>query len=122
MNYSSGHKAFAYKLNLFHNINKQNVLDDPQNYLGPNYKEVLNLWFYWDSLSDKQWGVYIDRLIKRYAQTTVEASDLTRKLVSEVIGSEIPYDIGFTECEIIAAHLYIERNIPFTFLPLIFDL
>jgi hypothetical protein len=45
MNYSERHKRFASNLNDYYNINQQDILDHPENYLGPNYKEVLNYWF-----------------------------------------------------------------------------
>jgi hypothetical protein len=51
MNYSIHHKIFACDLKNHCRINEQDALDNPANYLGPNYKEVLNLWFYCDSLS-----------------------------------------------------------------------
>jgi hypothetical protein len=122
MNYSLLHQHLAYNLSRIHNINKQDVLENPEKYFGPNYRELLNFWFYKETLSDEQLVVCGKRYWESNSQTTVEAKDLAIKLASEVIGSEIPYDIGYTECEIIAAHLYIEQGIPFTFLPLIFDL
>jgi hypothetical protein len=61
MNYSERHKGFANSLTLYYSINKQDVLDYPEKYLGPNYKEVLNWWFYCDSLSHEQLVVYWSR-------------------------------------------------------------
>jgi len=46
MNYSRSHKAVAKYLNYSYDINDQDVLDYPEEYLGPNYKELLNYWFY----------------------------------------------------------------------------
>jgi hypothetical protein len=122
MNYSRCHKGFADNLSRNYNLNKQNVLDDPQNYLGPNYKEVLNLWFYWDSWGIEQIKVYLDRRAKLGEETRLEVRELAKKLATEVIDSRFVVFLDGRSSEIVASHLYLERNIPFTYLPLIFDL
>ena len=126
MNYSNEHKSFAFSSKYYNNINEQEVLEHPENYLGPNYREVLNLWFYMDSLSSEQWKVYLERLSimnMQDGEIFKEAYKISKKLAAEVIDPRfIIFPICAVELEIIAAHLYIERNIPFTFLPLIFDL
>jgi hypothetical protein len=35
----------------------QDVLTNPEKYLGPNYEEVLRFWFYLDTLNLKQWQI-----------------------------------------------------------------
>ena len=125
MNYSFLHKHYAACLNYVHNINEQNVLDHPENYLGPNYKEVLNFWFYWESLSDEQKSVYWERWWTLDHETWKKARKTAVELAKEVIDPRFVRKFCGSfgvEPELIAAHLYIERNIPFTFLPLIFDL
>jgi hypothetical protein len=124
MNYSNFHLESAAVLASHFNINGQDVLNFPEKYLGPNYKEVLNLWFYWDSLSDEQWNVYWDRWYELSVENRDKAAEIANKSASEVL--DIKYwEYGVDDviiCEIIAAHLYLERGIPFTFLPLFFDL
>jgi hypothetical protein len=122
MNYSSFHKVFASLLNDDYFIDEQDVLENPEKYLGPNYKEVLNRWFYCESLYYKQWIKYNNRYLKLHIQTRGAARELAKKLALEVIDPRFVDYIGSEEWEIIAAHLYLQRNIPFTFLPLIFDL
>jgi hypothetical protein len=122
MIYSKSHKGFASDLNRFYNINKQDVLDNLENYLGPNYKEVLNFWLYWDSLSDEKWNVYWDRVDSLDDETLTKARSIAIELVKEVIDPRFVDYLYPIEWELIAAHLYIERGIPFTFLPLIFNL
>jgi hypothetical protein len=122
MNYSESHKWFASELNEYYNINEQDVLNNPENYLGPNYKEVLNFWFYRDSLSAKQWNVYWDRVDSLDYETLRKACSTAKELVKEVIDPRFVYYLYPIEWELIASHLYIERGIPFTYLPLIFDL
>jgi hypothetical protein len=47
-------------------LNKPDVLTDPEKYLGPNWKQVLNFWNYADELSDKT----IVKIINRYKNFT----------------------------------------------------
>jgi hypothetical protein len=122
MNYPRYHKRFASTLNSYHNINIQDVLEHPENYLGPNYKEVLNLWFYRDSLSGEQWEVYRNRFWSLNFETLNKACSIATELAKEVIDPRFVECLYTIEQELIASHLFIERGIPFTFLPLIFDL
>jgi hypothetical protein len=122
MNYSKFHIWFACDLHYFHNINLQDVLDQPEKYLGLNYKELLNLWFYMDSWSDETRVVNMDHWMRLDSKTNIKAYKSARKLAKEVINRGFVAFLRSSELEIIAAHLYIERNIPFTFIPLIFDL
>jgi hypothetical protein len=122
MNYSIGHEAFAENLNRHIGINTQDVLDNPEKYLGPNYKEVLNWWFYWGSLSEQQKSVYNGRLIKIEKEAWRKAIALYKNLASEVIDHRFVDHLWGCSLEIIAAHLYIERGIQFTFLPVFFEL
>jgi hypothetical protein len=121
-NYSDRHKGFANSSSLYYSINKQDVLEHPENYFGPNYKEVLNFWFYWDSWNEEQWKKYDERYWELPGQTRHEARELAKKLALEIIDPRIVYCLNVLEWEIIAAHLYIQQNIPFTYIPLIFDL
>jgi hypothetical protein len=122
MSYSHAHKRFAFFLALHYEIDEQDVLVNPQTYLGPNYKELLNYWFYMDSLSSEQWNVYKNRYIKLYDTIVIKAYNISKKLSKVIIDSRYIISLDFVEQEIVAAHLYLERNIPFTFPSLIFDL
>jgi hypothetical protein len=122
MNYSEHHKEFASVLSFYTNINEQDVLDQPENYLGPNYKELLNYWFYEESLSEERRNVYWNRVDSLDNETLNKARSIAIELAEEVIDPRIVDYIWHVELEIIVAHLYIERGIPFTFLSLIFDL
>jgi hypothetical protein len=122
MNYSESHKRFASRLNYIHNINEQDGLEHPENYLGPNYKELLNYWFYRDSLSAKQWNVYWDRVASLDNETLTKARSIAIELAGEVVDRRFVDYISVEILELIASHLFIERGILFTNLPLIFDL
>jgi hypothetical protein len=122
MNYSSHHKRFASRLNRYHNINIQDVLDHSENYLGPNYKEVFNLWFYEESLSEERRNVYWNRVDSLDYETLTKADSTAEELAKEVIDPRFVDYLSIITLELIASHLYIERGIPFTILPLIFNL
>ena len=122
MNYSSLHKKFAFRLKIHLNINEQDVLNRPEDYFGPNYKEVLNLWFLYDSLSQDQKNVHYVRYWTMDDITHNKANKIARELASEVIDPRFVDHLGEITLELIAALLYIERGISFTFIPLIFDL
>jgi hypothetical protein len=122
MNYSKSHKLFASYFNRFYNINEQDVLDHPENYLGPNYKELLNYWFYRDSLSIDKLVVYWNLIWSLDYETLTKADSTAEELAKEVIDPRFVEYLSNITRELIAAHLYIERGIPFTILPLIIDL
>jgi hypothetical protein len=122
MNYSKSHKRFALELNEYYNINEQDVLYYLENYLGPNYKEVLNYWFYCDSLSKEQRNVYWNRVDSLDLETWIKAHSTATELAGEVFDPRFVNRISDLAKELIVAHLYIERGIPFTFLPLSIDL
>jgi hypothetical protein len=122
MNYSNSHKLFASELNDYYNINKQDVLDNLENYLGPNYKEVLNYWFYYDSLSEELKNVYWNKVDSLDDETLTKARSIAIELAKEVIDPRFVECLFTRELELIESHLYIERGILFTFLPLIIDL
>jgi len=49
MNYSKSHHNFNH-----HFEGNYDVLNQPENFLGPNYEAVLNFWFWIDKLTDQQ--------------------------------------------------------------------
>ena len=56
MNISKIHKRYSELLN------NPRVLTNPEEFLGPNYKAVLNFWMILDDLSEDQWETIDDRL------------------------------------------------------------
>jgi hypothetical protein len=52
---SKTHQAFSRRLN------NPRVLTNPEEFLGPNYEEVLNFWLILDELSEEQWRVVKER-------------------------------------------------------------
>jgi hypothetical protein len=54
MKISKTHQRFANDLQELYGISNQDVLDNPQSYLGPNWEAVINFWLYLDTLSKEQ--------------------------------------------------------------------
>ncbi len=50
MKISTAHQRFAERLR------NSRVLDYPEEFLGPNWKDVLNFWLYLDTLNEEQWN------------------------------------------------------------------
>jgi hypothetical protein len=55
--YSCIHKEFANRLP----GSPQEVLSNPEKYLGPNWEAVINFWLYLDTLTQEQWWVVRER-------------------------------------------------------------
>ena len=58
---SKPHQQFANYLQQDHNIPKQQVLNQPENYLGSNWEAVINFWIYLDTLTEEQLKVVNER-------------------------------------------------------------
>jgi hypothetical protein len=55
VNYSNLHRGVSNKLQ------SSEVSTEPQNFLGPNYKSVLDFWAFLDTFTEQQWIQVIDR-------------------------------------------------------------
>jgi hypothetical protein len=55
MTYSKTHQRFADRLN------NQRALEYPEAFLGVNYKDVLNFWWFLDGLNEDQWEIVRER-------------------------------------------------------------
>jgi hypothetical protein len=122
MTYSKTHKRFSERLN------QPDALTDPENYLGPNWEDVLNFWIYVDGLSNLEKREIVERY---YSLDYNERDSASIAAAKEVIGVEFrceafdaAWDItgwgafGFATCELIAHHKLLEQNKTLTFLPL----
>jgi len=132
MKISTAHKKFSEYLE------KPDALENPQNYLGPNYLSVLNFWLWIDTLSSEQWKEVARRYdtipfaargaawvaawdAAGYA-ARVAARDAAWDAAWYAARDAARYATGRTTCEIIGSHNLIEKGTPFTFLPLFNDL
>jgi hypothetical protein len=113
---------------LANHLGTEEVLTNPEPFLGPNWETVLRFWLYFESLTFKQ----MDELDRRYYRLNSSYSSRAWKLAAEtseeIIGNVIDrfsfstsYLLDATY-ELIAMHLLFERGHSLTFVPLIKDL
>lgn len=65
MNYSTSHIRFSQK------VNTPDALTEPQGFLGPNYRTVLNFWTYLDKLTIEQ----LTEVSKTTAESSIDLGD-----------------------------------------------
>jgi hypothetical protein len=125
MTYSKIHQAFSERLE------QPEALTNPEKYLGPNWKDVLNFWIYFEGLS-KQDKEEMDDLYWTLDYNERESAvDAASDASDEVIGWEFRYAawnvalnvtgrVVFSDAtlELIAHHKILEQNKTPTFLPL----
>lgn len=94
MKYSTSHIRFSQK------VNTPDALTEPQDFLGPNYRTVLNFWTYLDKLSTEQltlisettakssidWGDFQD--IRNAAESTIGMCYLTSVYEASILSSD----------------------------------
>jgi hypothetical protein len=113
MNYISRiHKNFSMY------FDNPEILTNPEEYFGPNYKILLNLWIYWETLTSKQIREYrrlADVYVYSYRRNLLNAAAYVE---CKIKGPDLIY-ISSLDLEIFAAHIIIESGLPLTFLPLL---
>jgi hypothetical protein len=72
MKISKAHQLFADFIQLWYTVPKQDVLNYPEKYLGPNWEAVINFWLYLDTLTKDQLKV----VGSRYLNLSDEQSDI----------------------------------------------
>jgi hypothetical protein len=89
------HKRFSESLN------NPRVLENPEEFLGPNFEAVLNFWLILDELSEEQIKVVKERyeafLIKNPSECS-EAIALAYDASEGVVGDDYAYYAGFAAC------------------------
>ncbi len=121
MKTSKTHQRFA---NLLRN---QIALENPGQFLGPNWKEVLNFWLYLDTLSEEQ----LDIVDSQYRAFDLKDTDsvwcLARNAASEVTSRHISNCVYVSTLgqgapaatlELIGSHKILEQGKPLTFVPM----
>ena len=79
MKISKTHQAFA-------NYVGQEAITNPEPFLGPNYKTVLNFWYYLDTLTEYQWNVVHQRRMAISYEVSEAARDLARNAAEDIVG------------------------------------
>jgi hypothetical protein len=124
MKISKTHKRFAYILD------EQRVLSHPEEFLGPNWKVVLNFWLYLDTLSPVQFAIVWDFYYSLNSEHGV-APNLAWDVADETVGEAIStyafgapnlHIYGYATLELIGAHKILEQGKPLTFTSLLLDL
>jgi hypothetical protein len=130
MKISKIHQNFA------NNLNNQRALSQPEEFLGPNWKDVLNFWFFLDTLSPEQLEIAEDRydeLLLDDLEIVDDAAWETFDVCSVGVGAS-PYVIAssidlysdhadyHTTLELIGAHKILEQGKPLVLVPLWLDL
>jgi hypothetical protein len=125
MKVSKTHEAFSKRLRVL------KVLTTPQDYLGPNWQDVINFWLYVDSLSAEEknkiaWLYWnLDYKLKKSAEDI--AYDISTEVVGDVISNvawSSTMDVSnwsvfaFATLELIGSHKLLEQGKSPTFLPL----
>jgi hypothetical protein len=86
--YSTIHKRFSESLN------NPRVLENPEEFLGPNFEAVLNFWLILDDLSEEQIKVVKERYNAFYVENRsecVKAINLARDASYDVLGWDYAY-------------------------------
>jgi hypothetical protein len=129
MTYSKPHKRFADRLN------NQRALEHPEEFLGSNWKDVLNFWWFLDGLSEEQRKIVRQRDWALDAAARVAAYDAAAAAYDAAAAAyDAAYDAydaaayasgntaGYATLELIGSHRLLEQGKPLTFLPLFLDL
>ena len=82
MTYSKIHKRFSERLE------QPDALTNPEKYLGPNYQDVLDFWFYIEGLSDEERKEMSDRYQALDDNVRFSAWNAARDAADEVVGEE----------------------------------
>jgi hypothetical protein len=129
MNYSKIHQRFAR--------DEVDRLTDPEKYMGPNYKEILNFWWFLEGLNDSQWknvGERYSLLVENgtHHELVVSNSDEVQMAVdSDVIWGAAQrvcegegrhrdqvYAVEWATDELISMHLTLEQGHSLVYVPL----
>jgi hypothetical protein len=133
--YSTTHHRYAG------NMANDEVLSHPEDFLGPNYKAVLNFWMFLDSLSVEQWKEVErrdgDMEVHIVEDASEDAADSVRKMLPDFLigqnknsrfdlfyGSNIgaPDTAWDATLELIGMNNLLEEGKSLTFVPLFSNL
>jgi hypothetical protein len=126
MKISETHQRFANR------IDNQRILLHlwhPENFLGPNWKDVLNFWLYLDTLSPSQ---LLNTSNDNKLADLVDSWNFYEEAAEETIGEDIYYEAywspphGFAArratIELIASHKILEQGKSLMFVPMFLEL
>ncbi len=103
----------------FEKLNEPRALTNPEDFLGPNWKEVINFWFYVDGLSSDEKLKKCARYLSLNSRLRQLASVAINDVAKEVVGEDVRYAaycvnclsiFGYATLELIAQHKLLEQN------------
>lgn len=128
---SKTHQNFSERLN------NPRVLENPEEILGRNYKEVFNFWLILDDLSEEELKAVEERQCAFYYENRSEwdkAEYLAYEASKKVVGMNYAINAGnavytvtnsyaalWATTELIGMHLILEQNKPLTFFEMILE-
>jgi hypothetical protein len=118
MKISNTHQNFANRQDFGY---QQRALSHPDEFLGPNWKEVINFWLYLDNLSDEQFNLVerpylnLDTAVRQIIRERARCA--ARYVISESISYHVYMSAptcasGFASRELIGAHKLLEQGFP----------
>jgi hypothetical protein len=133
MKISKTHQKFANTLGY------QDIIDHPENYLGPNWEAVINFWLYFDTLSKKQlkivedrYGSFLDKnseavevsYLRRAVNAAEDTEGYTGYFVCVYYRCFLPgeYALKFTTYELIGIRKLLEQGHQPVFFPMFLNL
>jgi hypothetical protein len=112
MTYSKTHQRFADRLN------NQRALEHPEDYLGPNWKDVLNFWWYLEGLSEDQCKI----VRQRYWDLDDQVRNAVWSVAYAAYDSSARNAAGVATLDLIGSHHLLEQQKPLIFRLLFNDL
>jgi hypothetical protein len=86
------HSIFLRVINDYCEGSPQDVLSNPEKYLGPNFEQVLDFWIYLDTLSDEEWGEMGQRFWGLDVSVLEYAGITARHAAEVVVGEDFRYE------------------------------
>jgi hypothetical protein len=126
MKISKTHQRFSERLK------NLKVLTNPEDFLGPNWKDVINFWLHFDTLTKSEKEKINDRYFTLDADESDSKFDAILDAADEVVrwrydAMRAAYDVSdwyifeFATLELIAYHKLLEKGITLEYLPLFFN-
>jgi hypothetical protein len=94
LNISIAHSILLYIINDREKGSPEDVLGNPERYLGPNYEAVLKFWWFLDGLSKKQWKVVSQRYISLDYKIRLDARNAA-EMSAYVAADDATWDASF---------------------------
>ncbi len=119
MKISKTHQRFANRVG-------QDALTNPEPFLGPNYKTVLNFWYYLDTLTEEQWEVVNRHFGAIPDEVYEEFRDSAWEVAGDIVGETYRFAVYMSTrgyalgaaCELIAMHRLLGQGKSLVFVPL----